>query len=127
MSKIECVGVPINRQKSVWVKKNFIEAWRLTFVGGHRADDQTHANWVFADYVSDDLILLLMYMAIELPSDHVLIPVNDCVESSAIGSKTLFNIRNMTNNDSCTINLFKFTELILQPFKHISWIMEINE
>jgi len=35
VSKIECVGVPIDRQKSIWVEKDFIKAWRFTFVGGH--------------------------------------------------------------------------------------------
>ena len=72
-------------------------------------------------YVSDDLILLLMKVAIELPSDHVLVPVDYYVESSAIGSKALLYIRNMTNFFLKAVpQLNQFPEIVRQLDSEIS-------
>lgn len=127
MLKIEGIGVPIDWKKSVWIKLDRVKARRLTHVGGHRADDKAHSNRFFVKNIGDDLELLLVHMAEELPSNNVLISVDDSVVSPAVGSETLIEVWNMSNDDGGTINLFKSRELVLKPCKHVSRIMESDE
>ena len=127
MSQIECIGHPVDWQKSIRIKKYLIETWWLTLIGSHGSDDHAEANWFLADNISDDLILFLMDVTKELPSNDILVSVNNSVVSPTVSSEAFLDIWNMANNDGCAIDLFQLMKFILQPLEHTAGIVEIDE
>ena len=125
LANVQKVGVHVHRDHHLFIHCDQVEGRILLGKRGGRPREHAHSN-LSARVLHGGvyLNLLIMVVTIEAESDNVLVALKQGLEANTPAMHALIvQRRDVSNQDSCPTDRLKVSQLLLEPFKLVAWVV----